>query len=74
MCNISDTLKHKNIDLYVKNQNIDTSTITGQLFFNIVNAISQYERQLTIERIMSGLDNAKRQGKDLEENLRLMFV
>ena len=65
MCNISDTLKHKNIDLYVKNQNIDTSTITGQLFFNIVNAISQYERQLTIERIMSGLDNAKRQGKRL---------
>ena len=63
MCEIADLLKQKNINLFVKNQNIDTSTIVGELFFNIINSISQYERDLTAERIKSGLENAKRKGK-----------
>ena len=65
MCEIADLLKQKNINLFVKNQNIDTSTIVGELFFNIINSISQYERDLTAERIKSGLENAKRKGKTL---------
>jgi len=40
----------------VKNQNIDTTTIVGELFFNIINSIAQYELQLTRERIVSGLE------------------
>ena len=62
MCEIADLLKQKNIHLFVKNQNIDTSTIVGELFFNIINSISQYELDLTRERIKSGLENAKRKG------------
>ena len=62
MCEIADLLKQKNINLFVKNQNIDTSTIVGELFFNIINSIAQYERDLTAERIISGLENAKRKG------------
>ena len=65
MCEIADLLKQKNINLFVKNQNIDTSTIVGELFFNIINSISQYERDLTTERIKSGLENAKRKGVKL---------
>ena len=73
MCEIADLLKQKNINLFVKNQNIDTSTIVGELFFNIINSISQYERDLTAERIKSGLENAKRKGKTLgrKSNLNL---
>ena len=73
MCEIADLLKQKNINLFVKNQNIDTSTIVGELFFNIINSISQYERDLTVERIKSGLENAKRKGKTLgrKSNLNL---
>ena len=62
MCEIADLLKQKDINLFVKNQNIDTSTIVGELFFNIINSIAQYERDLTAERIISGLENAKRKG------------
>ena len=62
MCEIGDLLKQKNINLFVKNQNIDTSTIVGELFFHIINSIAQYERDLTAERIISGLENAKRKG------------
>ena len=73
MCEIADLLKQKNINLFVKNQNIDTSTIVGELFFNIINSISQYERDLSAERIKSGLENAKRKGKTLgrKSNLNL---
>ena len=73
MCEIADLLKQKNINLFVKNQNIDTSTSVGELFFNIINSISQYERDLTAERIKSGLENAKRKGKTLgrKSNLNL---
>ena len=40
---------------------------------NIINSISQYERDLTAERIKSGLENAKRKGKTLgrKSNLNL---
>ena len=47
--------------------------VVGELFFNIINSISQYERDLTAERIKSGLENAKRKGKTLgrKSNLNL---
>ena len=62
MCEIADLLKQKNITIFIKNQNIDTSTIVGELFFNIINSIAQYERELLAERIKSGLENARRKG------------
>ena len=62
MCEIADLLKQKNINLFVKNQSIDTATITGELFFNIINSISQYERDLISERVVSGLENARKKG------------
>ena len=71
MCEIADLLKQKSINLFVKNQNIDTSTIVGELFFNIINSISQYERDLTAERIKSGLENAKRKGVKLGRKTNL---
>ena len=71
MCEIADLLKQKSINLFVKNQNIDTSTIVGEFFFNIINSISQYERDLTAERIKSGLENAKRKGVKLGRKTNL---
>lgn len=71
MCEIADLLKQKNINLFVKNQNIDTTTIVGEFFFNIINSIAQYELQLTRERIVSGLENAKRKGKTLGRKTNL---
>ena len=62
MCEIADLLKQKDITIFIKNQNIDTSTIVGELFFNIINSISQYEKELLAERIKSGLENARRKG------------
>ena len=62
MCEIVDLLKSKNIHLFIKNQNVDTSTTVGEFFFNIMNSVAQYERDLIRERVVSGLENAKRKG------------
>ena len=58
-----DLLKSKKIDLFVKNQNISTDTIVGEFFFNIINAVSQYEKDLISERILSGINNARKKGR-----------
>ena len=71
MCEIVDLLKSKNIHLFIKNQNVDTSTTVGEFFFNIMNCVSQYERDLIRERIVSGLDNAKRRGVKLGKKSNL---
>tara|TARA_B100000315_G_scaffold181687_1_gene170556 strand:- start:193 stop:804 length:612 start_codon:yes stop_codon:yes gene_type:complete len=63
MCQIVDLLKSKKIDLFVKNQNISTDTIVGEFFFNIINAISQYEKDLITERVVSGLQSARKKGR-----------
>ena len=63
MCQIVDLLKSKKIDLFVKNQNISTDTIVGEFFFNIINAVSQYEKDLITQRVVSGLENARKKGR-----------
>lgn len=63
MCQIVDLLKSKNIHLFIKNQNVDTSSVVGEFFFNILNAISQYEKDLITERVRSGLESARKKGR-----------
>jgi DNA invertase Pin-like site-specific DNA recombinase len=63
MCEISALLKSKRIDLFVKNQNVDTSTIVGDFFFNIMNSVAQYEKDLIGERVRSGLESARKKGR-----------
>ena len=65
MSDIADLLKSKNIHLFIKNQNIDTSVAVGEFFFNIINSVSQYEVELIRERVISGLENARRKGRIL---------
>jgi DNA invertase Pin-like site-specific DNA recombinase len=42
---------------------MDTTTPHGELLFSLFGALAQYERALTRERIMAGLESAKRRGK-----------
>ena len=57
-----ETLKSRNTHLWIKNQQIDTSSITGMMFFSILTSISNYERELISERVKSGLEDCKRKG------------
>ena len=71
MSEIVDLLKSKSIHLFIKNQNVDTSTNVGEFFFNIMNSVAQYERDLISERVVSGLNNARRKGKKLGRRTNL---
>ena len=44
-------------------EKMDTSTPHGELLFNIFGSLAQYERALTRERIMAGLEAAKKRGR-----------
>ena len=66
-----EKLNEKRIDLYIHNQQIDTSTPTGKLFFTVASAFSNFERDLIRERVISGLENAKKKGKVLGRRTNL---
>lgn len=46
-------------------QDIDTTTPMGVFFFQIVGAFAELEREMIVERVKSGLDNARSKGVKL---------
>lgn len=50
LCQISEQLRKKKINLKVIDQNIDTNDATGRLLFNMLGAISQFETEIRAER------------------------
>ncbi len=53
------------VDLVALDQAIDTTTPAGQLLFNVLAAISEFERDLIRDRVMAGLRRAKAQSRRL---------
>ncbi len=60
-----EEFKKKNVAFISLMEGFDTSTPQGELFFHIAGAFAQFERRLIQERINSGLDRAKLEGKRL---------
>lgn len=65
LANISEELRQVGVDLYLHKQALDTSTPHGRMFFTILGALAEYERELIRERIYAGLATARRKGKRL---------
>jgi DNA invertase Pin-like site-specific DNA recombinase len=57
-----DMFDTKGVNFVSLKENIDTSTATGKLIFNIFSALSQFERDLISERTREGLAAANRKG------------
>ncbi len=58
-------LINKDIAFYSYTENIDFTTATGKLHFNILSAFAEFERELIRQRTLEGLARAKSQGKQL---------
>lgn len=60
----------KNVDLYLHQQGLDTSTPSGRMMFQMLSVFAEFERAMIRERIMSGLRRTtKKSGrKPMAEN------
>ncbi len=56
---IAEGLKAKGVGLVVLDQNIDTSTPTGKLLFNVLASIAEFETEIRKERQLEGIQKAK---------------
>ena len=54
-----------NVDLYLDQQAIDTTTPAGRLMFQVTGAFAEFERSMIRQRVNAGLKRAVEQGKQL---------
>jgi len=52
-------------DLYIRTQALDTSAPSGRAMFGMISIFAELERELIRERVISGLEQARRDGKRL---------
>lgn len=71
LCQIAAELERKQVDLWVLDQNIDTSSATGRLLFNMLGAIAQFETEIRAERQREGIRKAKERGVKFGKKKRL---
>ena len=60
---ISDDLRTRGIALFILQQNLDTSTPMGQMFYSMLGIMSEFEYHLKRERQMEGIAKAKQDKK-----------
>ena len=58
-------LHAKNVDLFLLQQGLDTSTPAGRAMFGMLSVFGEFERSMIQERIKAGLARARSQGKRL---------
>lgn len=58
-------LHAKDVDLYLHQQGLDTSTPSGCAMFGMLGVFAEFERAMIRERVMSGLARAKASGTKL---------
>jgi DNA invertase Pin-like site-specific DNA recombinase len=63
--NTLDELGHLGINFISYDNNLDTTTPTGKLVFQIIGAVAEFEKDIIRERVVAGLDNARQKGKHL---------
>ena len=60
---ILNDLNSKNIDMYMDQQSIDSTTPTGKLMFSLIGAFAEFEKSTIRDRVISGLANARKKGR-----------
>ena len=54
-----------NIDLFLHQQGLDTTTPAGKAMFQMMGVFAEFERAMIAERVRAGLRRAKDEGKRL---------
>ena len=62
---IMNELNAIKIDMSFSQQSIDTQTSSGRMIFGIFSSLASFEREMIRERVVAGLDRAKKNGVKL---------
>ena len=65
LINTLDELGYLGINFISYDNNLDTTTPTGKLVFQIIGAVAEFEKDIIRERVVAGLENAKQKGTQL---------
>ena len=68
---IINQLNELNIDIIFLREGVDTRTSIGRMIFHVFSSLGEYEREMIRERIMSGLNRAREQGKKLGRKTKI---
>jgi DNA invertase Pin-like site-specific DNA recombinase len=60
------------IDLFLHQQGVDTTTPAGKALFQMMGVFAEFERAMIRERVKSGLERAKAQGKNWDAGLSML--
>jgi DNA invertase Pin-like site-specific DNA recombinase len=71
LCQISALLESKGVALRVLEQNIDTTTATGKLMFNMLATIAEFETSIRADRQREGIAKAKSNGVQFGREMAL---
>jgi DNA invertase Pin-like site-specific DNA recombinase len=80
LISIITNLKERNIKFQSLKEQMDTSTDSGMLMFNMMGSIAEFERTLINRRIYDGVQRAKEQGKykgkaySVDQDIRKEYV
>jgi len=60
-----ETFEEMGVEFVSLSEQIDTSTAAGRMIFTVLGAVAALERSLIAERVRLGIENARREGKQL---------
>ena len=63
LLSIVNALKEKQVAFRSLTEGMDTTTASGELLFHVFGALAQYERALIRERVVAGMEAARRRGR-----------
>ena len=67
-----DEFRALDIDFLSHQEAVDTSTPAGRMLFQVIGAMAEFEREIIRERVVAGIQRAKRNGKKLGRPRKLL--
>ena len=65
LLNILEECRKNRMELVSLSDNLDLSGANGRLLFAVIGAFAEFERHLICERVRSGMESARRRGKQI---------
>jgi putative DNA-invertase from lambdoid prophage Rac len=65
LVNLFEEFQKKKVHFISVTQNIDSTTAEGRMFMRMMMVLAEYEREMTVDRVKSGIKRARKEGKQI---------